>query len=58
MNENAIVVCQTCGLPVRVIFEDDRPVKVLAPCGHPAIKYGECIDLTPAIEDGCADVIR
>lgn len=33
---NAIAVCETCGMPVRVVFDDDGSVvKVLAVCGHP-----------------------
>ena len=34
-SESAIVVCETCGMPVRVIFDADGEIeKVLAVCGH------------------------
>jgi hypothetical protein len=35
MPDTAIAVCETCGMPVRVIFDADGKIeKVLAVCGH------------------------
>ena len=32
---DAIAVCKTCGMPVRVVFDDDGEVaEVFAVCGH------------------------
>jgi hypothetical protein len=32
--QGAIGVCKTCGMAIRVIFVNDEPERVLAPCGH------------------------
>lgn len=35
MSDAAIAVCETCGMPVRVIFDEAGEIqKVLAVCGH------------------------
>lgn len=35
MNEAAIAVCEKCGMPVRVIFDEDGEIsEVFAVCDH------------------------
>jgi len=35
MPDSAIAACETCGMPVRVVFDNDGEIsKVLAVCGH------------------------
>ena len=40
MSDAAIVVCQTCGMPARVVFCDDGEIAaVFSVCGHVDSRY-------------------
>lgn len=50
--ESSIAVCDTCGMPVRVVFENGEIVKVFAVCGHVTLPDLRHTPTGPASEQG------